>query len=138
MPFKETDRELAAIKDECQKLQLEATRADEDTDSGTIIQEVLEHIDEAQFIICDLTHSRPNVYYELGYAHGGGNFPENILLLAGRKTVPAFDIASLRRKEYGSIKELRSIVSKRLIEWKQLSKSQPPRSSKKRQNHRSR
>jgi hypothetical protein len=130
MPFKGTDSALAAIEDECQKLQLQATRADQDTDSGSIIQEILEHIDEAQFIICDLTHGRPNVYYELGYAHGGGNFPDNILLLAKRKTVPAFDVQSLRRMEYGSIKELRSIVSARLIEWKQMSKSQPRRSSK--------
>lgn len=135
MAFEGTDRAYAAIKDECQKLRLKATRADENTDSGLIIQDIFDDIEGAEFIICDVTNGRPNVYYELGYAHGVGNTPENILLLAEKGTVLQFDIAAFRVRHYASTKELRSIVSARLIEWKAISKSQKPvlpRASKKR------
>jgi len=135
MAFEGTDRAYAAIKDECQKLKLNAMRADENTDSGLIIQDIFDDIEGAEFIICDLTNGRPNVYYELGYAHGVGNSPDNILLLAKTGTVLQFDIAAFRVRYYASTRELRSIVSARLIEWKEVAKSErplSPRASKKR------
>jgi hypothetical protein len=84
MPF--TGNEMgdvySAIKEECSTLNLNAVRVDEKIGSGFIIREITELIEKAEFIIFDLTKERPNVYYELGYAHGVGNEAEDILLLA--------------------------------------------------------
>jgi hypothetical protein len=52
---------------------LHASRVDENVGSGIVIREISELIERAEFIICDLTLERPNVYYELGDAHGAGN-----------------------------------------------------------------
>ena len=121
MPFFGKDMQDAykAIKDECLKLGLNAIRVDENVGSGFIIREVTELIEKAEFIIFDLTNERPNVYYELGYAHGVGNEAEEILLLARRGTNIHFDISPTRIHFYESTKHLREIVShnlKRMIE----------------------
>lgn len=98
MPFR--GQEMAdvytAIKDECKKLKLKAARVAESSGSGLIIREITDFIERAEFVICDLTSERPNVYYELGYAHGVGNEAINILLIAKEGTALHFDIAPLR------------------------------------------
>lgn len=104
----------AAIKEECEALQLAVSRVDENVGSGLIVQEIVEGIHQAEFIICDLTYERPNVYYELGYAHGIGNHPENILLIAKHRTDLHFDVAPLRVQFYRSIADLHTIVSSHL------------------------
>jgi hypothetical protein len=122
MAFKGRQKAYSVIKDECQKRKLKAIRADEIAGAGLVIQEIFDSIEQAEFIICDLTRGRPNVYYELGYAHGVGNYPDNILLLAKAGTERHFDISPLRFEEYRSTEELRSIVASRLKEWVRASK----------------
>ena len=104
----------SAIKDECHKLQLNASRVDENTGSGLIIAEITDLIEKAEFIICDLTYERPNVYYELGYAHGVGNESKDILLIAREGTSIHFDIAPFRVQYYRSTEHLRTILDKGL------------------------
>ena len=104
----------SAIKDECSKLGLTARRVDENVGSGLIISEITDLIERAEFIICDLTHERPNVYYELGYAHGVGNESDDILLIAKKGTILHFDVAPFRVQYYTSTEDLRSIVSSSL------------------------
>ena len=118
MPFdgKDSADVYSAIKDECNKLKLNAKRVDENTGSGIVINEITQLIEEAEFIICDLTSERPNVYYELGYAHGVGNEPLDILLIARKGTRLHFDIAPLRVEFYRSTEHLRCILSERLKE----------------------
>jgi hypothetical protein len=55
------------------------------------------------------------VYYELGYAHGVGNLPTDILLVARAGTELQFDIAALRVRFYKSTEELRRIVKESLL-----------------------
>lgn len=116
MPFRgqEMADAYAAIKDECNKLRLRAKRIDENTGSGLVIREITDLIERAEFIICDLTNERPNVYYELGYAHGVGNEAMEILLIAREGAVLHFDIAPLRVNYYSSSEHLRPIVSSHL------------------------
>lgn len=106
----------AAINDECQKLSLRPRRVDENVGSGLIISEITELIERAEFIICDLSDERPNVYYELGYAHGVGNEPEDVLLLAKQGTNLHFDVSPFRVQHYGAGADLRNIVSRNLRE----------------------
>ena len=92
------------------KLGLNTIRVDENTGSGFIIKEITELIEKAEFIIFDLTFERPNVYYELGYAHGVGNESSDILLIANKNTTIHFDIKPLRVQFYDTIEDLRSKV----------------------------
>src|SRR6266566_4540102 len=112
MPFKGAgmDDVYSAIKDECRKLGLHTRRADEFSGSGMIIDEITDLIEKAEFIVCDLTFERPNVYYELGYAHGVGNEALDILLIAREGTKLHFDIVPLRVEYYSSTEHLRRIV----------------------------
>ncbi len=100
-----------AIKDECKNIGLRAERVDENTGSGFVIREITDLIERSEFLICDLTNERPNVYYELGYAHGVGNEAHDILLIAKEGTVLHFDIAPLRVHYYKSSEDLKAIVS---------------------------
>jgi hypothetical protein len=115
MPFtKEMDDAYSAIKAECEQLGLEPERVDEKVGSGVIIKDITDLIEKAEFIIFDLSKERPNVYYELGYAHGVGNEAEDILLLAKEGTTIHFDVAPFRIQFYHSTEHLRTIVSESL------------------------
>jgi len=105
-----------AIKDSCKAIRLNAKRVDDNSGSGFVILEIVDLIEKAEFIIFDLTYERPNVYYELGYTHGVGNSPSNILLLAKDGTNLHFDITPLRVRFYKSTKDLKKIIKKNLIE----------------------
>jgi hypothetical protein len=111
MPFSdELDESYFAIKDECSRLGLNTKRVDENVGAGLVIDEITELIEDAEFIICDLTMERPNVYYELGYAHGVGNEPLDLFLIAREGTVLHFDIAPYRVHYYRSTEQLRSLI----------------------------
>lgn len=116
MPFQGEgmDDVYSAIQDECRKLRLHTRRADEFSGAGMIINEITNLIERAEFLVCDLTFERPNVYYELGYAHGVGNEALDMLLIAQEGTKLHFDIAPLRVQYYSSTEHLRRIVSSSL------------------------
>ncbi len=111
MPFSdELDESYFAIKDECLRLGLNAKRVDENVGAGLVIDEITELIEDAEFIICNLTKERPNVYYELGYAHGIGVEPLDLFLIAEESTVLHFDITPYRVHYYRSTEQLRSLI----------------------------
>ena len=126
MPFvgEDINEVYRAIKEECIGIGLEATRVDEVVGSGFVIRDILTLIERAEFIICDLTYQRPNVYYELGYAHGVGNHGANILLIAKQGTELHFDIAPLRVKYYDSPGSLRRILQHSLKEMISITRKQ--------------
>lgn len=95
-----------AIHRACKKTGLEARRVDNIPGSGPIPTKILREIEEAEFLIFDLSVEKPNVYYELGYAHGVGNRPIEILLIAKEGTKLHFDIAHLGVALYKSTTEL--------------------------------
>jgi len=110
MGFNKRRRTYGIIKSECKELKLNPLRADELKGSGVIIREVIKSIESAEFLVCDLTDERPNVYYEIGYAHAVGNHRSNILMIAKKGSKVHFDISSLRVHYYDSLKSLRSII----------------------------
>ena len=107
----EMDEIYSAIKDECKKQRLRTVRVDEKPGSVLIIREITELIEDAEFIIFDLSLERPNVYYELGYAHGAGNDGYDIFLVANAAAQIHFDVAPLRIERYASTEELRRLIA---------------------------
>lgn len=115
MSFDEKNNDTyVAIKDECRKIRLKTVRVDEVTGSGLILRSITNYIERAEFLIVDLTDEKPNVYYELGYAHGVGNEDYDILLVAKEGTKLHFDIAPLAVHFYSSTEHLRKIVNEQL------------------------
>lgn len=107
------DQVYGCIKDECELLKLRAHRVDENVTSALILHEITESIKRCEFIICDLSDQKPNVYYELGYAHGFGNQPREIFLVARSDTTLAFDLAAYRVHFYSSTEDLRTLIRTR-------------------------
>lgn len=114
---------LNTVRDECAKLGLKAVRSDDAVGSEFVMKQVGNLIERAALIVCDLTYERPNVYYELGYAHGVGNGADNILLLARAGTTLHFDIGPLRINHYSSLDKLRTILKKNLGEMHRIGES---------------
>lgn len=115
MSFEEKNSDTyLAIKDECKKIRLKAVRVDEVSGSGLILRSIINYIEKAEFLIVNLTDEKPNVYYELGYAHGVGNEDYDILLVAKEGTKLHFDIAPLAVHFYSSTEHLRRIINEQL------------------------
>jgi hypothetical protein len=109
-----TSKTYQAIVRACESNGLSAFRIDQTVDSGPINIQVIDGIEDSEFLIFDLTKERPNVYYELGYAHGIGNRPEDIVLIAREGAAIHFDIMSLRILFYDSPKDLEEKLFTRL------------------------
>ena len=116
MSFKHGEMEdvYAVIKEECEKLSLRAQRVDEGAGSRMVLRDIITLIKSAEFIVFDLTDSRPNVYYELGFAHGVGNDGDDIFLIAKRGTKLHFDISPCRVELYSSTNNLRELIRSKL------------------------
>ena len=124
MPFKgeEWDQIYAIVKEECQRLVLRPQRVDEYIRSGIVVRDIAELIENAEFLVFDVSRERQNVYYELGYAHGVGNEASEILLVAREGTELHYDIAGLRVHFYKSPDHLRKILARALGEMIRVSR----------------
>lgn len=95
MPF---DRSFLPIYEEQVKPTVVASglscqRADEIHSVNVITVDIWEKINRSRFLIADLTHRNPNVFYEVGLAHALGK--DVILLTQSIADVP-FDLRSIR------------------------------------------
>jgi nucleoside 2-deoxyribosyltransferase len=54
-----------------------------------INDQIIECISDSKLIVADLTHDRPNVYFELGYARG---LKKTVITIAREGTAPHFDV----------------------------------------------
>lgn len=114
MQFYDMDDIYEVIKKSCIDNELNPVRVDELVGAGCIIDDIERLIEEAEFIILDLTHSNANVYYELGYAFGSENRASDILLLAKDGTDLKFDIKHRRVLFYKDAYDLQKKLNEQL------------------------
>jgi len=100
-----------SIKQVCKRFGLRAERADDIEHSDKISTVILSRIAQAEQIIVDLSAERPNVYYELGYAHALGKRP---ILYRRRGEKLHFDVADYNVPEYESLRDLEGQLLRRL------------------------
>lgn len=86
------------IKPTCEKFGFDVVRADDIYKSGLIIEDITRSIQESSFVIADITPDNPNVFYEVGYAHGI-NKPTILLSERQRAALP-FDVSGFRTLFY--------------------------------------
>ena len=88
MPMEANDKGLLdvldTIKTAAKECGITAERIDDDNKNERITNRMLENIRTAEFMIVDLTHERPSVYYEAGYAERSGKAP----IFVARKGTP--------------------------------------------------
>lgn len=119
MPMKAEDAQLEdiheAIKNAAQDAGLKAERVDDQISNERITVRIEKAIADASYMVVDLTHEKPNVYWEAGYAHGLNKTP---IYIAKEGTELAFDVKDYPVIFYENATRLRKKLSKRLRDLK--------------------
>ncbi len=101
MPFDEAFDDIynIGIKETAKQLEVRAYRLDEELFEEGMLEKIYSEIENADFIIADLSNKNPNVFYELGYAHAIGKLC--ILTTQSAENIP-FDLKHKRHIVYGN------------------------------------
>lgn len=101
MPFEEEFEQIydEVISSAFEKIGYEVNKADSLDTNRSILEDIVEGISDSDILIADLTTSNPNVFYEVGIAHGLG-IP-TILLTQDLDEIP-FDLKSYEIINYST------------------------------------
>lgn len=100
-----------AIKDAAAKCGITAERVDEVESNDRITDRILESLQNAEYVIVDLTGERPNVFFEAGYAHALNKTP---IYVARHGTQLHFDIKDYPIIFFRNMRELKDGIVQRL------------------------
>lgn len=100
-----------AIEPVLKRLGFNPVRVDQIQHNATVTPEILRQIERSVFVIADLTGEKPNVYYEVGYAHRAD---KEVILVSKRDTAIHFDVAAINRIIYDDYTELTEALDKRV------------------------
>lgn len=99
MPFDQKYKSTAdTIRKVCENSGYKAERVDDHSNPGDIVVEIKQLIRTSPYVIADLSDLKPNVCYEVGYAHALRK-PTIIITSTPSATLP-FDIAHMRYISY--------------------------------------
>lgn len=115
MPFGSdfTDVYKLGIKATAKECDVDAKRLDDDFFDTNMVEEIYKKINDADFIIADMTGRNPNVFYEVGYADAKNKL---ILLLTQNVNDIPFDFKQRLHIEYSDVSSLKEKL-KNKIEW---------------------
>lgn len=105
-PYNELFTEV--IKPICEKCNIEAIRADETYGPGHILSDIMQQINQAKFIIAEITPPNQNIFFEIGYAYA---LRKPIIFIADKSKDLPFDVSGFRVLFYEN-----SISGKKKIE----------------------
>ena len=115
MPMDPEDKTLVdvldAVKEAALKCGIRAERIDEPQSNERITDRIIESIQRAEYVIVDLSKSKPNVFFEAGYAHGLGKIP---IYFAKYGTQLEFDLKDYPVIFFESLRELKESIEKRI------------------------
>ena len=115
MPMDKSKPELTdiadAVKEVFRNFDIPALRADDIEHEGLITPRILSEIKTVEFCFADLSESRPNVYYEVGFAHA---LPRRVILFRKTGTGLHFDLAGYNCPEYENLRDLKEKPTHRL------------------------
>ena len=101
----------AVIKEVFEEFGIAAITADEIEREEAITDRILSEIETSEFLVADLTHERPNVYYEIGHAHA---LNKRVILVRRKGKKVHFDVAHRNCPEYENTTGLKALLRRRL------------------------
>lgn len=100
------------IKPVCDACDFDPIRVDRLNDANSITQTIIDHLENSELVIADITEHNPNVFYEMGYRK---RTEKPIIHLKSKGENLPFDVTTIRTFEY-DLKDLDNVeeIKKRL------------------------
>jgi hypothetical protein len=102
------------IKQTCEQLGCYCERVDEQIFQDSILDRIYNQISKADILIADMSGRNPNVFYEVGYAHGLG---KKVILLTQKTDDIPFDFKHFQHIVYGGSAAALQTELTRTIRW---------------------
>jgi nucleoside 2-deoxyribosyltransferase len=106
----EMEVSYAAIKAAADSVGLVAKRVKDIEGDFKITDKIMEMIERSRFVVADLSHERPNVYFELGYARG---IKKTVVTILKKGHAIHFDVKDWNYIEYADSRDLENTLKRR-------------------------